>query len=58
MDQGIKVRGLLKPKPNVGLYVFALITLARDLQERRAGSAAPAAEPLSDTSGEASHERG
>jgi hypothetical protein len=32
MNRGIKVKGVWRQKPEVGLYVLALIELARQLQ--------------------------
>lgn len=45
MARRIKVQGIARKKPDVGLYVLALIELARQLQEEAAtehnGSVAP-----------------
>jgi hypothetical protein len=59
MGRRIRVRAIKKEEPNIGLYVLALIALARELQEQEDQQAAtvPTPQPAADSRKEANHER-
>jgi hypothetical protein len=56
MGKNIRVRAIRKEEPDIGLYVLALIALARQLQEE--GKATPTQPTSGETpaGGEASHD--
>ena len=45
MNRRIRVTATCKEEPNIGLYVLALITLAREQQEAEIGRTQPANNP-------------
>jgi hypothetical protein len=50
MARHIRVRGVLRPEPDVRLYVLALIELARQLQAEEAAAGEQARDGLPDAS--------
>jgi hypothetical protein len=48
MARHIRVRGVLRPEPDVRLYVLALIELARQLQAEEAAAGGQARDGLPD----------
>ena len=50
MARHIRVRGVLRPEPDVRLYVLALIELARQLQAEEAAAGEQARDGFADAS--------
>jgi hypothetical protein len=59
MGRRIRVRAIKKEEPNIGLYVLALIALARELQEREGQQAPEVGQvpPAAESRKEETHDR-